>query len=178
MLDVAGPLQGQFIAAGMMGFPSRALAPAKTAGRWSLEMWSADKRATAALRDANGMKTIVLVDDEPDVRSVISMRLERNGYCVLECDNGITALETVRRARPDLLILDWTLPGLSGLEVLKNLRADPSYRQVRVFVATGIEQPLVEQELHGLEVSAVFSKPFSAGDLMRKIEEAIGKPQP
>jgi len=176
MLDVERPLHGQFTVARLSGLTSMTFASTSPPA-CRPETWNAKKRI-GTIRDADGMKTIVLVDDEPDVRSVISMRLERNGYCVLECDNGTTALETVRRACPDLLILDWNLPGLSGLEVLKSLRADPSCRHVRVFVATGTEHALLQQELRGLEVFAVFAKPFSPGDLLRKIEEAIGKSQP
>ena len=61
------------------------------------------------------MKTILLVDDESDVRSVLKLRLERSGYRVLESETGTHALEVVQGSHPDLIVLDWRLPGLTGI---------------------------------------------------------------
>jgi DNA-binding response OmpR family regulator len=120
------------------------------------------------------MKTILLVDDEPDVRSVLRMRLERNGYRVLESDTGTQALDIVYTAHPDLLVLDWSLPGLTGIEVLRIIRANESTTDLVVFMVTGMEENEVSQELHGLNVFASFTKPFHPGAVLQKIDEALG----
>jgi len=80
------------------------------------------------------MKTILLVDDEADVRAVLKMRLERAGYRVLEAQTGLQALEMTYSANPDLVVLDYTLPLMSGLEVLKMFRQTPATADLPVAV--------------------------------------------
>jgi two-component system, OmpR family, alkaline phosphatase synthesis response regulator PhoP len=109
------------------------------------------------------MKTILLVDDEPDIRSVLRMRLERTGYHVLEAETGVQALDVVYTAHPDLLVLDWSLPGLSGIEVLKTIRANQASAGLIVFMVSGMDETVIHHQLHGLGIYASFEKPFSPG---------------
>ena len=72
------------------------------------------------------MKTILIVDDEADIRDILRIRLANHpGFRILEAANGSDALELTRQQRPDLIILDWLMPGLNGMEVLKALRESP-----------------------------------------------------
>ena len=120
------------------------------------------------------MKTILLVDDEADVRSVLKMRLERSGYRVLESETGTHALKVVQESHPDLMVLDWKLPGLTGIEVLRKIRANPLAAGLIVFMVTGMDEIEVRRELQSLDVSAVIEKPFDPGSVLRKIDDALG----
>jgi len=120
------------------------------------------------------VKTILLVDDEADVRSVLKMRLERSGYRVLESETGTHALKVVQESHPDLMVLDWKLPGLTGIEVLRKIRANPLAAGLIVFMVTGMDEMEVRRELQSLDVSAVIEKPFDPGSVSRKIDDALG----
>ena len=120
------------------------------------------------------MKTILLVDDEPDVRSVLKMRLERSGYRVLESETGTHALEVVQKSHPDLIVLDWRLPGLTGIEVLRRIRGNSFTADLIVFMVTGMDEIEVRQELQNLDVFAVIEKPFDPGSVFRQIDDALG----
>lgn len=124
------------------------------------------------------MKTILLVDDESDVRSVLKLRLERGGYRVLESDTGTHALEVVQQTHPDLVVLDWRLPGLTGIDVLRGIRGNPFTADLIVFMVTGMDEIEVRQELQNLDVFAVIEKPFDPGGVLRKIDDALGGSPP
>ena len=124
------------------------------------------------------MKTILLVDDEQDVRCVLRMQLERGGYRVLESDTGTGALELVQRFHPDLIVLDWRLPGVNGIEVLRTIRGNPFTADLIVFMLTGMDEIDVRQELQNLKVFAVIEKPFDPGYVFRCIEAALGTSPP
>ena len=119
------------------------------------------------------MKTILLVDDEADVRAVLKMRLERAGYRVLEAQTGLQALEMTYSANPDLVVLDYTLPLMSGLEVLKMFRQTPATADLPVLLVSGVDDALMEQCIDDLKVFASFAKPFSPALVVKKIEEAL-----
>ena len=78
--------------------------------------------------------TILLVDDDPDILQLLTLTLRPEGYRLLSASDGNAALEIARAERPDLLLLDWNMPGRNGLEVCRVLRAepDPELRDVPV----------------------------------------------
>jgi CheY-like chemotaxis protein/phosphoribosyl 1,2-cyclic phosphodiesterase len=82
--------------------------------------------------------TILLVDDDPDILRLLTMTLRPEGYRLLSATDGNAALEIARAERPDLLLLDWNMPGRNGLEVCRALRAesDPDFRDVPVVLLT------------------------------------------
>ena len=85
------------------------------------------------------MKTILLADDDEEIRTVFGMSLERY-YRILEAATGPSALELTSRERPDLIVLDWTMPGSSGIEILTALRQDPLTATMPVIMLTGKEE--------------------------------------
>ena len=107
------------------------------------------------------MTTILLVEDERDLARVLARELEAAGYQVDHAGDGAAAVESLARARPDLVILDWMLPGFVGLEVLRRMRrAAPT--PVLMLTARDEETDRVV----GLEVGAddYLTKPFSTRD--------------
>ena len=71
------------------------------------------------------MPTVLVVEDHPDLGRAMSRLLQASGYEAVWADDGPTALETIRRSPPDLILLDVMMPGMSGMDVLRQVRADP-----------------------------------------------------
>jgi CheY-like chemotaxis protein len=83
------------------------------------------------------MKTILLVDDDPQLRSMFSMGLTRKGYSVIEADSGATGLEMARKHLPDLILSDIHMPGGDGSTLLQEIRRDPELKSKQVVLITG-----------------------------------------
>jgi two-component system alkaline phosphatase synthesis response regulator PhoP len=122
--------------------------------------------------------TILVVDDEEDIRELVELNLGREGYQVLACDTGECALELSRTKKPDLIVLDLMLPGVDGLEVCRRLKADADTRQIPVVMLTakGEEADIVA----GLEIGAddYVTKPFSGKVLAARVRRLLRKPLP
>jgi len=118
-------------------------------------------------------EVILVVDDEEDIRELVELNLSREGYQVLSCDTGERALELVRSGKPDLVVLDLMLPGVDGLEVCRQLKADPDARHILVVMLTakGEEADIVA----GLELGAddYVTKPFSGKVLVARVRRLL-----
>ena len=114
---------------------------------------------------------VMIVDDEPLVRRQLRRSLELRGYTVAEAVNGRTALATVDEVRPDVIILDMTMPDIDGAEVLQRLRATGS--RVPVIVSSGYLDVSVERRLAHGEFQGFLAKPYGASDLAAAIERAL-----
>ena len=114
---------------------------------------------------------ILVVDDEPDTVSLLSMTLARVGYSVVKAMSGKSCLEQVQKEKPDLIVLDVMLPDMSGLEVLKALRAGADATPVVFFTAKG----RVEDMTQGLEAGAYryLVKPTSRERLLETVKAAL-----
>lgn len=116
------------------------------------------------------MTTLLLVEDTYDLAQVIIRELEANGYRVLHASDGVRALQTYTQAQPELVILDWMLPKLDGLEVLRRLRQGAS-TPVLMLTARGEETDRVV----GLELGAddYLTKPFSMRELVARVRAVL-----
>ncbi len=101
--------------------------------------------------------TVLICDDEANLRELIRVSLE-NGYCFVEAGNGHEALALVRSGAPDIVLLDLMLPGLSGLDVLRELRRDPVTRDVPVVAMSAWTH--LEPEALAAGATAFVRKPF------------------
>jgi len=117
--------------------------------------------------------TILVVDDEEDIRELISLNLKREGYEVRPVETGEEALAEARRGVASLIILDLMLPGIDGLEVCKKLKADPRTQPIPVVMLTakGEESDIVT----GLELGAddYVTKPFSGKVLVARVRRIL-----
>ncbi|MBI3568072.1 MAG: response regulator transcription factor [Gemmatimonadetes bacterium] len=112
---------------------------------------------------------ILVVDDEPDIVALVVYHLAKSGYRVSSAQNGTDALAIARRERPALVVLDLMLPGLTGFEVLEQLRADRATRNVAVLMLTARrEEP---DRIRGLTLGAddYLAKPFSPQELVLRV---------
>jgi len=119
--------------------------------------------------------TILVVDDEEDIRELVELNLHREGYTVLTSETGEQALALAKAKTPDLVVLDLMLPGMDGLEVCKRLKNDPVLQQIPVVMLTakGEESDIVA----GLELGAddYITKPFSGRVLVARIRRLLRK---
>jgi CheY-like chemotaxis protein len=122
-------------------------------------------------------KTILIVDDDPDVRFVLGAILNYDGYHVVEAANGEEAVDTARRLVPDLVIMDVHMPRLDGLRAAEILRADERTRAIPVLALTG---ELLDEPDRAARAEVVFDsrlrKPFVAAELKERIRGIIGDP--
>lgn len=120
------------------------------------------------------MAKILIADDEGSVRSLIRMTLDNGQTEILEVDNGTCAVEVSRRELPQLLFLDWSMPGLSGIEVCRALRADPVTMSIKVVMLTARSED--RDRLAGLNAGAddYITKPFSPVQLLNKVVDVLG----
>jgi len=114
---------------------------------------------------------VLVVDDDPTVSDVVRRYLERAGYAVTLCADGLSALTAYERDRPDLVVLDLMLPGLNGLEVCRRLRTADSGLPIVMLTALGEESDRVL----GLELGAddYLTKPFSPRELVLRVQSVL-----
>ncbi len=122
----------------------------------------------------NVKRTVLVVDDDPDIVDVISLCLKDNNLQPEKAYNGNEALDFVKRKRIDLILLDINMPGMNGFEVIKHLKEDKDTCDIPVVVLTGtyISE---DDKKHGLTlgVAKYLTKPFSAEDLVEEIKGAF-----
>ncbi|PJF08113.1 response regulator transcription factor [Pseudorhodobacter sp. MZDSW-24AT] len=108
---------------------------------------------------------VLLIEDEPNISEAIRFILSRDGCDVMTLADGQGAIATVRAERPDLVILDLMLPGLSGLEILAQLRADPVTQTVPVMMLTAKGQGRDREAAERAGANHFMTKPFSNDDM-------------
>jgi DNA-binding response OmpR family regulator len=120
--------------------------------------------------------TLVLVaDDDPDIRDLVVFKVEQLGVEVLAVGDGQAALDAVRERHPDLAVLDVSMPGLSGIDVCRMIRADPAIATTPVIMLTARVQ---EQDVeHGFTAGAddYVTKPFSPRELMTRVQSLLAR---
>jgi CheY-like chemotaxis protein len=119
---------------------------------------------------------ILIVEDHPTMREAMRLVLEHEGFVIREVADGASALQMVRSDPPDLMFLDLNIPGTSGADVLRQLKADPATANVRVIIVTAEGEEGREYVL-SLGADEYFTKPFSPTALLRTVEQALGTPQ-
>ncbi len=119
-------------------------------------------------------RTALVVDDNADYRRLLSRTLEPAGFRIVEAssaEEGWVALET---RVPDVAILDWNLPGASGVELARRIRGQPRYDAVVLVMLSVNSRP--EEQVHGLregQVNAYMTKPFSPAELLARVQTLL-----
>lgn len=117
---------------------------------------------------ARGQRSILVADDDPQILALIQRHLSRLGYEVIEATDGAEALARARERRPDLILLDVLMPGMSGWEVARAVRADATLKGTPIVVLTAIGHA-VSDATSPLFADAFLDKPFDLADLERTI---------
>ncbi len=121
---------------------------------------------------------ILLVEDEPAIQELIAFNLQHAGHHVLRAGDAEQALALVREALPDVVLLDWMLPGQSGVELARRLRADPRTRPVPIIMLTARGEET--DKVAGLDAGAddYITKPFSPRELLARIKAVLRRRAP
>ena len=120
-------------------------------------------------------KTILVADDESHILNVVSLKLRNAGYRVLTANDGQEALELAQQERPDLLITDYHMPMLSGLELCRRLKQDPATTSIPAIMLTARGYHLEPHDTADSGIRRMLSKPFSPRHLLATVNEVIGE---
>jgi two-component system phosphate regulon response regulator PhoB len=121
------------------------------------------------------MSTILLAEDDPDIRHLVSFKLGRGGFDVIEVEDGFAALREVHRYPPDLVILDVRMPRMSGLEVCRELRATASTALLPIIMLTGRARPQDLEQAYEAGANDYIVKPFSPRELLERVEAVLAR---
>ena len=121
---------------------------------------------------------ILITEDEAALVAMLRYNLEKEGYAVDEAADGQEALIKVAESKPDLILLDWMLPQLSGLEVCRQIRRNPETRNIPIIMVTARGEEA--DRVRGLDVGAddYIAKPFSPSELMARIRAVLRRVRP
>jgi DNA-binding response OmpR family regulator len=119
-------------------------------------------------------RTVLVVDDDVELRDGLRLVLEKQGYRVIQASNGIQAKEAVYRQRPDLVILDMMMPRMGGFPVLEHFRDKPDAPPIIMITANEGSRHKAYAEWLG--VVSYLRKPFAMDELLEKVEEALAPP--
>ena len=118
-------------------------------------------------------KTILIVEDDDDIRELIEITLEDSQYSLRTASDGEVGLNAILLQRPDLVILDWMMPRLTGIELLRKIRENPSTSGISVIVLTSITEVKHEEEVQSLGIFSYLQKPFSPLELIQTVQAAL-----
>lgn len=119
-------------------------------------------------------KRVLIVDDEQDIVKVLSMRLKINQFTVLTASDGEMGLETARREKPDLILLDLMLPKMNGFEVCRLLKFDDATKNIPIIVLSALNEQVDRDKVTQSGADAYFLKPFDFVSLLSKIKSLAG----
>ena len=119
------------------------------------------------------MAHILVIDDDTDIAALVGLKLGLDGHAVAMEADGLTGLARARSDRPDIMIVDWTLPGLSGPEICARVRADPALDSTWVIMLTA--RPLGENGLEETGADELVAKPFSPRNLSERVSAALDR---
>jgi CheY-like chemotaxis protein len=122
---------------------------------------------------AQAVANILVVDDDPEIVTMLSTRLGKRGYQISTANDGHRAIELARRERPDVVLLDVMMPGKSGWEVARALKQDPVTQDIKIVMVTAIGEQVNEitSPLYGAD--AHIDKPFEFDRLEKVISQLI-----
>ena len=118
---------------------------------------------------------VLVVDDEPAVRDALARALAVEGVRSRAAQDGVEALALIRRERPDLAILDVQMPVVSGMEVCRQLRADPETARIPVLMLTALARPEDAEQGYAAGADDYLVKPFSPRELLDRIGALLAK---
>ena len=121
-------------------------------------------------------KTVLVVDDERQLVEVIESQLKTVGYQVLTAMEGNSALELAKSRKPDIILLDILMPGISGTEVAEELSKDPSTKDIPIVFLTALQKRGDFLKLEGMGKHSSLAKPFRIKELLDQLKQRIGSP--
>jgi DNA-binding response OmpR family regulator len=119
------------------------------------------------------MARILVIDDDNDIATLVGLKLEQDGHSVAIAGDGVSGLARLQQDPPDVLIVDWTLPGLTGPEICAAMRADRQLRDIWVIMLTA--RPMDDLTFGQSGADEVVPKPFSPRHLSERVSAALAR---
>lgn len=121
---------------------------------------------------------ILVIEDEAAQREILRYNLEAEGFTVMEAHSGDAAMLALREEVPDLVLLDWMLPGLSGIEICRRIKGDPALRDIPVLMLSARGEDT--DKVRGLDIGAddYITKPYSVAELMARLRTQLRRVRP
>jgi CheY-like chemotaxis protein len=119
--------------------------------------------------------TILCIDDDRIVLSFCSDALERQGFRTLVANDGPAGIDSAKRERPDLILLDVMMPGMNGLETCRLLRAEPTIRDTPIILLTASDDPDLGAKGREVGATVTIRKPFGSSNIIGAVEQALGR---
>lgn len=116
---------------------------------------------------------VLIADDEIHIIHVVAIKLRNNGYDVVSANNGAEAYDLVVEEHPDVIVTDYQMPLMTGIELIEKLRANEATRDIPVVLLTARSFAITEEQQESLGVAACLSKPFSPKELLKSIQDII-----
>ena len=117
--------------------------------------------------------TILVIEDYSDTRELLATLFQRQGYNVIEAEDGVEGLLKAGWLYPDLIIMDLSLPEMDGVEAARRIHAQAKLSQIPIFVVSAYLTEAVKADVRAAGCVEIFSKPFDAGDLVKKVASAL-----
>lgn len=119
------------------------------------------------------MAHVLVVEDDPDMERLIVHRLSDAGYDVTSESDGQAGLAAIRESRPDLVVLDWMMPRLTGIEVCEEIRKDVTLEKTRILMVTAKSQKADIDRAYAAGVTQFLRKPFSLRELVLGVDSVL-----
>jgi len=123
-------------------------------------------------------KKVLIADDEVHIIQVVAIKLKNNGFEVITAENGQKAYELACEQIPDLIITDFQMPIMTGLELIKNLRQNPDTASIPVIMLTARGFAIEDDVRKDLKISDCLSKPFSPRELLQNVQQVLDQKIP
>ena len=118
------------------------------------------------------MPTVLIVEDEPELRTALRVRLTASGFSCVTVGNGKEALAAIERARPDVVVADLLMPEMDGYTLCRHIRADRRLSNLPILVLSAVPRHAIERA-ESLQASRIMPKPFDAAELVAAIQELL-----
>ena len=118
------------------------------------------------------MTTVLIVEDEVELRTALRVRLTASGFCCVTTGNGKEALAAIERVRPDVVVADLLMPEMDGYTLCRHIREDRRLDGLPILVLSAVPRHAIERA-ESLQASRIMSKPFDAGELVAAIQELV-----
>jgi two-component system alkaline phosphatase synthesis response regulator PhoP len=118
-------------------------------------------------------RKVLLVDDERHIRHLVEYKLQSVGFTVLQASNGRAALEIARREKPDLIVTDFQMPEMNGLQLARKLKEDVWTAQIPLIMITSRGHRVPASELVDTEIRQLLPKPFSPREFLNCVSEIL-----
>jgi len=118
-------------------------------------------------------RKVLVADDEVHIVNVVAMKLRNNGFDVVTADNGADAYKLCCEEKPDIIITDYQMPQMTGLELIEKVRSNPDLKHIPIIMLTARGFAIEDEQKERLNVAECLSKPFSPKELLGYVESVL-----